>query len=196
MVPLAKASAILKISRDELISRLSAGELLGEKRRIGESKKDSWFIYADEYNRLMNQAVARYEERVSVKGLDHIFQSNQNARPEPVSPEPPSQAETIAIEPVAVVHSEHDPAQVVDALSPSDKMHDLQIGQAMVAQLVQHLHEERLTSENLKVRLLVLEEEVDQMRRELLGRPDARSQSPFGRMAAYFRALFPFTARH
>ena len=53
MVPLAKASAVLKISRDELIARLSAGELMGEKRRIGESKRDSWFIYADEFNRLM-----------------------------------------------------------------------------------------------------------------------------------------------
>jgi len=194
MVPLAKASAVLKISRDELITRLSAGELMGEKRRIGESKKDSWFIYADEFNRLMSQAVAKYEERVSVKGLEHIFNT---AQAPPVVPPPPLTGETVAIEPVAISEVEEIQAEIVDALTPAGQISqnlqvehtDLQIGQVMVAQLVQHLQEERQTSENLKVRLLLLEDQVDQMRRELLGRPDSQSQNPLNRLVTYFRFL-------
>jgi len=195
MVPLAKASAILKISRDELIARLSAGELMGEKRRIGESKKDSWFIYADEFNRLMAQAVAKYEDRVTVKGLEHIFSTKPAP---PVVPPPPlsSAAQTIeavtepvAIQPVPVGETDDNQAEIVDALSPVQEQTGLQIGQAMVAQLVQHLQEERQTSENLKVRLMLLEEEVDQMRREMLGRPDSQSQNPVSRFFTYFRFL-------
>ena len=167
---------------------------MGEKRRIGESKKDSWFIYADEFNRLMAQAVAKYEDRVTVKGLEHIF----SAKPAPpVVPPPLSSAaqtieavtEPVAIQPVPVGETDDNQAEIVDALSPIKEQTGLQIGQAMVAQLVQHLQEERQTSENLKVRLMLLEEEVDQMRREMLGRPDSQSQNPVSRFFTYFRFL-------
>lgn len=227
MVPLAKASAILKISRDELIRRLSSGELLGEKRRIGESKKDSWFIYADEFNRLLTQAVAKYEERVSTRGMEHIF-SPGNGLPE-TQPPPPAMAsdlaqaatETVAIEPVAVDHTKTDLSEIVDALgtnyamgsdydlgdclaetatNPTDALASdfplstapdtgLQIGQAMVAQLMQHLQDERQCAEALKVRLSLLEEEVEQLRREVLARPDRAAHSPLSRVKNYFRLL-------
>ena len=221
MVPLAKASAILKISRDELINRLSQGELLGEKRRIGESKKDSWFIYAAEFNRLLAQAVAQYEARVSTAGLEQFFTPGSGQPEAPVAPgetashSPPVVAETVAIEPVAFQHGESDPAEIVDALGtnyalgsdydtsdsgqlPSGRTPaepagtGLQIDQAMVTQvmqLVQHLQDERQSAEALKVRLAILEDEMDQLRKELLARPDSRSHSPFSRLKTYFSFL-------
>jgi hypothetical protein len=59
----------------------------------------------------------------------------------------------------------------------------------MMAQLMQHLQDERQNTEALKDRLILLEDEVEQLRRELLARPDTRSHSPFNRMANYFRFL-------
>ena len=288
MVPLAKASAILKISRDELIRRLTAGELLGEKRRIGDSKKDSWFIYADEFDRLLAQALAKYEERISTRGMDHLFnpakagyiadyrlankvqsqssQSNQTntaaaaemmVPPPAVLPKmvmPPVQdhvldfsasdtdqhlSETVEIQPVNMDQHGVDPSEIVDALgtnyalggdydddsldsfdaSPAESSQSqdnenydlpigldnphvalnhlatangstgLQVGQAMVAQLVQHLQEERQAAQALVVRLSVLEEEVEQLRREMLARPDQSAHSPFAHIKNYFRLL-------
>jgi hypothetical protein len=253
MVPLAKACALLKISREELIQRLSSGELRGEKRRIGESKKDSWFIYADSFNRLLNQAVAQYEERVSTKGLDHIFNADKGAQtasakvkglsavpplmiadaPPPVVAEAAPQVtleaahETVQIDPVAFVHSAADAGEIVDALGtnyalgsdyddlyqpvcdgtsasatssaqdPSSDYslsttarHEVQIGQAMVAQLMQHLQTERQYSEALRDRLTVLEDEMEQLRREVLARPDQHSHSLFARVKNYFAMVF------
>ena len=232
MVPLAKACATLKISRDELITRLSAGELMGEKRRIGESKRDSWFIYAAEFNRLMSQAVEKYEERVSTNGLEQLFtpnnkQTGKTASPRVVAPlPPPAVAATVSIKPVAVDHTITDMAEIVDALgtdyalgSEYDDIQDFrpsqtyfasalhaapkfdlynaahanreeqQIGQAMVAQLMQHLQEERQTSEALKSRLEILEDEMEMLRREIISRPDARAHSPVSRVKGYFRLL-------
>jgi hypothetical protein len=246
MVPLAKASAVLKISRSELIHRLSTGELLGEKRRIGESKTDSWFIYADEFNRLLTQAVSKYEERVSTRGLEKLFSPEATSRPPeatppPLAPRPPLLAplppppvaktltkaeqeiaaetltETVTIDPVAFDHHDNDMAEIVDALGTNYALGSdydnydfspgtaesqasmqaintapdsgLQVGQAMMAQLMQHLQDERQNTEALKDRLILLEDEVEQLRRELLARPDTRSHSPFNRMANYFRFL-------
>lgn len=227
MVPLAKASAVLKISRDELISRLSSGELLGEKRRIGESKKDSWFIYANEFDRLLAQAVAAYEERVSTKGLEQFFsQSETPLSPPVVAYAPPAVvaetlAETVTIDPIAVDHSQTDQAEIVDAMGTNYTAENdystlanlaldagaskkagsdynlsttegtgLHIGQAMVAQLMQYLDEESRSAEALKNRLVLLEDEVELLRRELLSRPDKPSHSPFQRLKSYFRLLF------
>jgi hypothetical protein len=221
MVPLAKASAILKISRDELIARLSSGELLGEKRRIGESKKDSWFIYADEFDRLISKAMEKYEERVSTKGMEPFFSPGSgipdSTLPPPVAaPTPPKSplpgqsdsipaAETVAIEPVAVDQTHTDPAEIVDALGTNYALGsdyevgdyqvsttpgtNLQLGQVMVAQLMQHLQEERQSAGALKDRLTLLEDEVDQLRRELMARPDRRSHSPLSRLTNYLRLL-------
>ncbi|MBU6453923.1 MAG: hypothetical protein KGS72_19245 [Cyanobacteria bacterium REEB67] len=252
MVPLAKASAILKISRDELIRRLTAGELLGEKRRIGESKKDNWFIYADEFDRLLAQALAKYEERISTRGMDHLFNPPKAAyaadwrQPVAASPEVTPQAvlpkmvvpelkvasepenkseekdaeekdetildfstETIEIQPVSMDPRESDPGEIIDAIGTnyalggdyedddagiaSEVGTGLQVSQAMVTQLVHHFQEERQRSEAfseaLKVRLSVLEEEVDQLRRELLARPDRQSHSPLTHIKNYFRLL-------
>jgi hypothetical protein len=254
MVPLAKASAILKISRDELIRRLTAGELLGEKRRIGESKKDSWFIYADEFDRLLAQALAKYEERISTRGMDHLFNPPKAAyvadwrQPPAAAPEVPPQAvlpkmvvpelklapppektaeesesaekeaeeeaildfstETIEIQPVSVDPRESDPGEIVDAIgtnyalggdyddaigATNETGTGLQVSQAMVTQLVQHFQEERQRSEAfsnaLQVRLAVLEEEVDQLRREVLARPDRQSHSALTHIKNYFRLL-------
>jgi hypothetical protein len=247
MVPLAKASAILKINRDELIARLSSGELLGEKRRIGESKKDSWFIYADQFDRLISQAMEQYEERVSTKGLDQFFGPGsglpESKPPTPVAVSAPTKAslpgqsdstrvaETVAIEPIAVDQTHIDPAEIVDALGTNYALGsdydlsdcdlsnygagagsgpktdplassyflstaastapgtNLQVGQAMVAQLMQHLQDERHSAEALQDRLTLLEDEVDQLRRELMGRPDSRSHSPLSRLTNYLRLL-------
>jgi hypothetical protein len=236
MVPLAKASAVLKISRDELIRRLSSGELLGEKRRIGESKKDSWFIYAEEFDRLLAQALVKYEERISTRGMDHVFQPHKQATGQAqskanfnaaASDAPDAVAQflsesvglsqgestevdkTITIEPVSMADYEHDPGEIVDALgvgyalgsdydsfdsvpgeqlSPiSHEQTGLQVTQTMVAQLVQHLQDEKQVSKSLSTRLGLLEDEMESLRRELLARPDKHSHSPFSHLKNYFR---------
>jgi len=236
MVPLAKASAVLKISREELIGRLSTGELRGEKRRIGESKRDSWFIYADQFDRLMAQAVAKYEDRVNVKGLDKLFSTEngipsnrtaaktatagQQSAPAQSAAAPKVVSETIAIAPVAANHNDIDPSEIVDALGinyalgsdygqddhelcdtqttdlsrtaplnsfDAAKINNGSIGQAMVAQLMQHLQEEHKNGETIKARLALLEEEVEHLRQELLSRPDKLSHSPIYRLKSYLR---------
>src|SRR5208282_1021966 len=90
-------------------------------------------IYADEFNRLLTQAVAKYEERVSTRGLEQIF-SPGNGLPETQPPPPamasdPAQgiaekgiAETVAIEPVAVDHTQTDLSEIVDALGTNYAM--------------------------------------------------------------------------
>lgn len=87
LVPVAKAAKVLRIAPELLIEKLNEGEILGENRPLDlrkhdkkghkkgeqESQNNSWFIYASEFNRLLDERLAQYEKRISTDGLDQFF---------------------------------------------------------------------------------------------------------------------------
>ncbi len=76
LVPLARAASILRTDPILLKERLVSGQIKGEQRSDSDpnSRKDSWFIYASEFNRLLNDQLARYENRISTEGMDRLFE--------------------------------------------------------------------------------------------------------------------------
>lgn len=81
LVPLAKAARILRTDPILLQERLVSGQIKGEKRSDSDpsAKKNSWFIYASEFDRLLNDRLASLEyraatARVSTEGLDNLFE--------------------------------------------------------------------------------------------------------------------------
>jgi hypothetical protein len=88
LVPVAKAAKVLRIEQELLVQKLTAGEILGESRavenrkgdrkhhkKVDEIESNSWFIYASEFNRLLDERLAQYERRISTDGLDQFFTS-------------------------------------------------------------------------------------------------------------------------
>ena len=77
LVPLARAALILRTDPILLKERLASGQIKGEQRPDSDpsSQKNSWFIYASEFNRLLNDQLARYENRISTEGLDQFFEA-------------------------------------------------------------------------------------------------------------------------
>ena len=77
LVPLARAASILRTDAILLKERLASGQIKGEQRPDSDpsSPKHSWFIYASEFNRLLNDQLARYENRISTEGLDQFFEA-------------------------------------------------------------------------------------------------------------------------
>lgn len=77
LVPLARAASILRTDPILLKERLVSGQIKGEQRPDSDpsSQKNSWFIYASEFNRLLNDQLARYENRISTEGLDQFFEA-------------------------------------------------------------------------------------------------------------------------
>lgn len=87
LVPVAKAAKVLRIAPELLIEKLNEGEILGENRPLDSRKPDkkghkkgepesqngSWFIYASEFNRLLDERLAQYEKPISTDGLDQFF---------------------------------------------------------------------------------------------------------------------------
>lgn len=76
LVPLARAATILRIDPILLKERLASGQIKGEQRSDSDpgSRKNSWFIYASEFNRLLNDQLTRYENRISTEGMDKLFE--------------------------------------------------------------------------------------------------------------------------
>lgn len=123
LVPVAKAAKVLRIEQELLIQKLTAGEILGESRavenrkgdkrhhkKVDETETNSWFIYASEFNRLLDERLAQYERRISTDGLDQFFTSPEfrldtKFRPAPAEPLPAPQPEpemAVAPEPIPV----------------------------------------------------------------------------------------------
>lgn len=77
LVPLARAASILRTDPILLKERLASGQIKGEQRSDSDpnSRKDTWFIYASEFNRLLNDQLARYENRISTEGMDKLFEA-------------------------------------------------------------------------------------------------------------------------
>lgn len=77
LVPLARAATILRIDPILLKERLASGQIKGEQRSDSDpgSRKNSWFIYASEFNRLLNDQLTRYENRISTEGMDKLFEA-------------------------------------------------------------------------------------------------------------------------
>ena len=95
LMPVARAAQLLGESIDSLEYRLERGEIRGEKRQISErhSGKDCWFIYACDFEALLDVRVKAcqtrlktspvQEERLTVEGLDPIFSVEAEILPEP-----------------------------------------------------------------------------------------------------------------
>ncbi|MBI5172105.1 MAG: hypothetical protein HY986_04410 [Candidatus Melainabacteria bacterium] len=95
LMPVARAAQLLGESIDSLEYRLERGEIRGEKRQISEkhSGKDCWFIYACDFEALLDVRVKAcqtrlktspvQEERLAVDGLDRIFSVEAEILPEP-----------------------------------------------------------------------------------------------------------------
>lgn len=88
LVPLAKASAVLRIEPGLLAEQLLAGTIQGEQRSENgpqgkftatEAKIETtnWFIYASEFEKLVNDQVTNYENRISTDGLEQLFQERE-----------------------------------------------------------------------------------------------------------------------
>ena len=77
LVPLARAASILRTDPILLKERLASGQIKGEQRSDSDpsGQKNSWFIYSSEFNRLLNDQLARYENRISTEGLDQFFEA-------------------------------------------------------------------------------------------------------------------------
>lgn len=77
LVPLARAATILRTDPILLKERLVSGQIKGEQRSDSDpgSRKNSWFIYASEFNRLLNDQLTRYENRIITEGLDQLFEA-------------------------------------------------------------------------------------------------------------------------
>lgn len=76
MVPLDKAVKLLKVGHSELEQKLVSAEIIGEKRSDGNAhgQKNSWFIYASEFDKLLNDQLADYEKRITTSGLEQLFE--------------------------------------------------------------------------------------------------------------------------
>ncbi len=76
MVPLERAVKLLKVGHSELEQKLVSAEIIGEQRSNGNAhgQKNSWFIYASEFDKLLNDQLADYEKRISTTGLEQLFE--------------------------------------------------------------------------------------------------------------------------
>jgi len=84
LVPLAKASAVLKIEQKHLTEQLVFGFIKGELRAESglqgdhiRHQENSWFIYADEFERLVSDQISAYENRISTDGLEKLFHAEE-----------------------------------------------------------------------------------------------------------------------
>jgi chromosome segregation ATPase len=74
MVTVAEAAAALGIDERTVREKLSKEEWKGEKRMIG--MKEKWFMYRGELDRQVERLrIVRPQERVSIQGLDSVFES-------------------------------------------------------------------------------------------------------------------------
>lgn len=75
MMPVFRAASLLAESVDSLENKLAQGEIRGEKRRISEQQggKYSWFIYACDFETLLEERTRSCQARLSTEGLEQLF---------------------------------------------------------------------------------------------------------------------------
>lgn len=75
MMPVFRAASLLAESVDSLENKLAQGEIRGEKRRISELQggKYSWFIYACDFETLLEERTRSCQARLSTEGLEQLF---------------------------------------------------------------------------------------------------------------------------
>ncbi len=112
LVPLARAASILRTDPIILKERLASGQIKGERRSDSDpnGQKNSWYIYASEFNRLLNDQLTRYENRISTEGLDQLFESKAAAHKS--QPSEPRVAENFS---KSAPQSNSQPASKTDA---------------------------------------------------------------------------------
>lgn len=192
MMPVNRASAVLKESVDSLEAKLSLGEIKGEKRQVSErpGARYSWFIYASEFTRLLDEHVKACEKRVSTDGLEQIFDQALSAY---TSAEPDSFTDCEVINSIALLRpvstevTEHGDYQEDAPNSSSAFRLTESTGVAIVTELLQHVRLERERSNNLADRLTELEQEVETLRMEILNATPKRGL--FSRVVTYLRSF-------
>lgn len=192
LVPLAKASLLLRVPECDLLLMLTEGLIKGEERVLellpfggasGKKKKESqgpaeksWFIWASEFDRLLNERLSTLEQRISTKGLEHIFEAKVSPEGELELPEMYSQAivqegpvpfETVHLGAgegaltVAIIEEENVAAYF------EDKVFTEAVGNALGKELMARFHAEVQKNEQLSLRLELLEKEVAGLKTEL-----------------------------
>jgi len=144
LVPLARAASILRTDPILLKERLVSGQIKGEQRPDSDpsSQKNSWFIYASEFNRLLNDQLARYENRISTEGLDQFFEAKTvTSKIEQPDPEQDSDREVVADADVQVNFSVNESDDVIHIEINDSKQHnqDTELGRESAMQLISEL---------------------------------------------------------
>ncbi len=83
-MPVFRAASLLAESVDSLENKLAQGEIRGEKRRISEQQggKYSWFIYACDFETLLEERTRSCQARLSTEGLEQLFDARSGEVPE------------------------------------------------------------------------------------------------------------------
>jgi hypothetical protein len=86
MVAVKKAAALLGVDKRDLRTKISAGQIQGECRVVGE--KEKWFLYSSELDNLLDSmpGLVEAKERTNLEGLQKFFEPD--ALPELVVAEP------------------------------------------------------------------------------------------------------------
>lgn len=190
-MPVFRAASLLAESVDSLENKLAQGEIRGEKRRISEQQggKYSWFIYACDFETLLEERTRSCQARLSTEGLEDIFEARTGDKPE-LDNQKEIEAEIIAEEPLL-------PATIGSTISTYDEHFECAANALMsIARptgLVSERKERELNQQltrrvgELENEVQRLHEEMSQLRIEILGRDYTRPKS--GGISSYFQSL-------
>lgn len=171
LVTVKQAAEVLGVGKKFIRKKLTAGEMKGERRIVGE--KEKWFVYQGEVDNLLESqqlpSLPEKASRISTDGLNEFFE-NQTHGEEPISTtnqdsEPVyqsnqnAQSDSTANE-IFTPENEVTPSQVFDATPTStglihllpyieDYLHSLGL------RFAQHLAVERATAEVLQEELQI-----------------------------------------
>jgi hypothetical protein len=211
LVPLAKASLLLRVPESDLLLMLTEGLIKGEERVLellpagsasGKKKKEpsestekSWFIWASEFDRLLNERLSTLEQRISINGLEHIFETREMPESqELIPPAAPEAIDSVSLGAgestftVAIIEEENVAAYF------EDKVFTEAVGNALGKELMARFHTEVQKNEQLSLRLELLEKEVAGLKTELYLTIDPQP-SIWQRLKSYFRYWFVASPR-
>lgn len=202
-MPVFRAASLLAESVDSLENKLAQGEIRGEKRRISEQQggKYSWFIYACDFETLLEERTRSCQARLSTEGLEAIFEARSGDKPEmdnQLEIETGLELETqLEIEAEIIAEELLFPATIGSTISTYDEHFECAANALMSIARPTGLVSERKEREinqhltrrvgELENEVQRLHEEMSQLRIEILGRDYKQPKS--GGISGYFQTL-------
>lgn len=180
LVTVKKAASVLGMDKETIRNMLLAGELMGERRLVGE--KEKWFIYHGEVEDLLEKKrlpeLMERAERTTLEGMNDFFVTDPLLEAE-LEPERQSEAELDTAELQAPTEQEHTAIEITQVHAERQADSDVALSGMMPAvdEILQSLTSEfarRLADEQQTI--FKLEQELAEKDRMLRRIPDVEQR--------------------